>query len=261
MDVLVEVHDEAELDRALAVPGALLGINNRNLKTLAVDLATFERLAPRVPQGRLLVAESGLLYGMPTLAAMAAAGARAFLVGESLMREPDVTAATRRLLALARMSGLSHIDAAGNAVMVDVTGKDVTQRTATAEGRVTDGAGDPGADRGARVQEGRRAGGGAARRHHGRQAHGRPDPALPSAAADRGHGRARAGAGTGCVVVRATCRVTGRTGVEMEALTAVAVAALTVYDMCKAVDRGMRITDMRLVHKDGGRSGEYRAGA
>ena len=64
-----------------------------------------------------------------------------------------------------------------------------------------------------------------------------------------------------CILVRATCRVTGRTGVEMEALTAVAVAALTVYDMCKAVDRGMRISDLRLVHKDGGRSGEFRAGA
>ena len=66
---------------------------------------------------------------------------------------------------------------------------------------------------------------------------------------------------TACVVIRATCRVTGRTGVEMEALTAVAVAALTVYDMCKAVDRGMCIDDIRLVHKAGGRSGEFRAGA
>jgi cyclic pyranopterin phosphate synthase len=62
-----------------------------------------------------------------------------------------------------------------------------------------------------------------------------------------------------CVLVRATCKVTGRTGVEMEALTAVTVAALTVYDMCKAVDRGMRIEGVRLVHKAGGRSGEYRA--
>lgn len=97
MDVLVEVHDEAELDRALALPGTLLGVNNRNLKTLAVDLATFERLAPRAPADRLLVAESGL-HGPADLVRMARAGARAFLVGESLMREADVTRATRRLL-------------------------------------------------------------------------------------------------------------------------------------------------------------------
>jgi cyclic pyranopterin phosphate synthase len=61
------------------------------------------------------------------------------------------------------------------------------------------------------------------------------------------------------IELTATCRTTGRTGVEMEALTAIAVAALTVYDMCKAVDRAMRITDIRLVHKAGGRSGEFRA--
>ena len=98
MDVLVEVHDEAELDRALALPGTLLGVNNRNLKTLAVDLATFERLASRAPADRLLVAESGL-YTHADLRRMADAGARAFLVGESLMREADVATATRRLLA------------------------------------------------------------------------------------------------------------------------------------------------------------------
>ena len=63
------------------------------------------------------------------------------------------------------------------------------------------------------------------------------------------------------VDIVATCRVSGRTGVEMEALTAVSVAALTVYDMCKAVDRGMRITGVELVHKAGGKSGEYRADA
>jgi indole-3-glycerol phosphate synthase len=97
MDVLAEVHDAAELDRALALSGTMIGINNRNLKTLKVDLATFETLAPRVPRGRFLVAESGM-KSAEDLARLQAAGAHAFLVGESLMAQPDVAAATRALL-------------------------------------------------------------------------------------------------------------------------------------------------------------------
>jgi indole-3-glycerol phosphate synthase len=100
MDVLAEIHDDEELDRALALPVTLLGINNRNLKTLRVDLATFERLAPRVPRDRLLVAESGIRDSRD-IVRLQASGARAFLVGESLMAQADVTAATRALLAVA----------------------------------------------------------------------------------------------------------------------------------------------------------------
>jgi indole-3-glycerol phosphate synthase len=98
MDALIEVHNRAELERALVLQSRLIGINNRNLKTLAVDLVTTEELAKLVPQGRLLVSESGL-YTPSDLARMKRCGANCFLVGESLMRQQDVAAATRALLA------------------------------------------------------------------------------------------------------------------------------------------------------------------
>jgi len=98
MDALIEVHDAAELERATRLKSPLIGINNRNLQTFDVTLDTTRHLARRVPEGRLIVSESGL-FTPADLADMARYGARAFLIGESLMRQADVAAATRALLA------------------------------------------------------------------------------------------------------------------------------------------------------------------
>lgn len=159
------------------------------------------------------------------------------------------------------MTQLSHIDAAGNAVMVDVTEKDVSERTATAEGRVVMAPAtlariaERGFEKGDVLGVAQLAGIMGAKRTAELIPLCHPLP-LTSVMVEL-----EPLPGEAAVLVRATCRVTGRTGVEMEALTAVAVAALTVYDMCKAIDRGMRVTDIRLVHKAGGRSGEFRAEA
>jgi indole-3-glycerol phosphate synthase len=98
MDALIEVHDAAELDRAMRLESPLIGINNRDLNTFVTSLETTETLAARVPGERLVISESGL-FNPADLARMAAAGARCFLIGESLMREADVTAATAAILA------------------------------------------------------------------------------------------------------------------------------------------------------------------
>jgi cyclic pyranopterin monophosphate synthase len=157
------------------------------------------------------------------------------------------------------VSGFTHFDPAGNAVMVDVSPKEVTARTATAQGRVMAAPAtlrkiaEHGFAKGDVLSTAQLAGIMGAKRTPDLVPLCHPLP-LDSVAVTLELDEA-----SSAIAITATCRTTGRTGVEMEALTAVSVAALTVYDMCKAVDRGMRITDIRLVHKAGGRSGEFRA--
>jgi cyclic pyranopterin phosphate synthase len=154
-------------------------------------------------------------------------------------------------------SGLTHIDAAGHAVMVDVTDKKITDRTATARGHVAMapatlaliGSGD--VKKGDVLGTARLAGIMAAKRTSDLIPLCHPLP-LSSVTLDL----AASADGTG-IDIAATVRTTGRTGVEMEALTAVSIAALTIYDMCKAVDRAMRIEAVRLVQKSGGASGDF----
>jgi cyclic pyranopterin phosphate synthase len=157
------------------------------------------------------------------------------------------------------MSGFSHFDDAGNAVMVDVTGKPVTERVAVASGRVLMQPATLAFIERGEVAKGdvlgvaRLAGIMGAKRTAELIPLCHPLPLSSVQVELTCHSEPAA------VEITATCRSVGRTGVEMEALCAVSAAALTVYDMCKARDRGMRITDVRLRHKSGGKSGTYTA--
>jgi indole-3-glycerol phosphate synthase len=257
LDALAEVHDGAELDRALQLGVRMVGINNRNLKTLETDLRTAETLAPEVPADRIVVAESGI-RGPADLDRLAAAGARCFLVGETLLREPDLAAATRRLLRLPPADpAFTHLDAEGRARMVDISDKRETDRVAIAGARIV-----MRPETLARIRSGEVAKGDvlAVARLAGIMAAKRTAELIPLC-----HPLALTSVDvdlacvpeSSAVEIIATCKLHGRTGVEMEALTAASVAALTVYDMCKAVDRGMVVTDLRLLRKSGGKSGNW----
>ena len=157
------------------------------------------------------------------------------------------------------MAKFTHLDDDGNAVMVDVTAKDATERTATAKGSVVMAPEtmalilEGGVKKGDVLSVAQLAGIMAAKK----------TPNLIPLCHPLGLSSVKVNltcdAERNAVDITATCKLTGQTGVEMEALTAVAVAGLTVYDMCKAVDRGMRLVDIRLTHKAGGKSGVFEA--
>ncbi|MEO1611598.1 MAG: cyclic pyranopterin monophosphate synthase MoaC [Pseudomonadota bacterium] len=156
-------------------------------------------------------------------------------------------------------TGLTHFDAKGDAHMVDVSEKDVTSRTATAKGAVK-----MAPETLAMITEGRAKKGdvlAVARLAGIMAAKKTPDiiPLCHPLALSKVSVELTANEAESRVDIEATVKVTGQTGVEMEALTAVSAAALTVYDMVKAVDKAMVLSDIRLVHKDGGRSGAFRA--
>jgi cyclic pyranopterin monophosphate synthase len=157
------------------------------------------------------------------------------------------------------MPRLTHLDEQGRARMVDVSGKPVTARVAIAKGSVLMAPETLKLVRDGEVKKGdvlaaaRIAGVMAAKRTAELIPLCHPLP-LDSVEIDLSFDAARS-----AIDIVATCRTTGRTGVEMESMTAVSVAALTIYDMCKAVDRGMRIVDIRLTHKSGGKSGSWDA--
>lgn len=157
------------------------------------------------------------------------------------------------------MSDLTHFDGAGNAAMVDVSQKEATARVAIAKGRVRMAPATLARITAGEIGKGDVLGVARLAGIMGAKRTAELIPLCHPLGLDQVQVELEPNPEDGAVEITATAKVTARTGVEMEALTAVSVAALTIYDMCKAIDRGMRVTDIRLIHKSGGKSGTFEA--
>ena len=289
MDVLVEVHNKEELHRALKLNTKLIGINNRNLNTFKTTLETTEILAPLVNSDRIIISESGIARHDDLLQLDKVVGVKAFLVGECLMQQQDVEKATRDLLGITACSQpplfmetpidqtplldtdlpatilsnnapqLSHINQKGEAHMVNISDKKNSHRTAIAEGFVSMGAETLNIVQNSLAKKGDVL---ATARIAGIMAAKKTPELIPLchplslSTIEVNFKQKLTPPG---IHITAMVKVDGKTGVEMEALSAVSIACLTIYDMLKAVDKTMSFSDIRLLHKEGGRSGTYHA--
>jgi indole-3-glycerol phosphate synthase len=260
MDVLAETHTIEEIHMANKLKTKLIGINNRNLKTMEVDINTSLLLKKHIDPNKIIVAESGL-KNHADLLLFKKNNIHNFLIGESLMKQQNHNSSNKKIIRSIKLKQdkLTHFDEDGNPSMVDINSKDMTKRIAIATGKIKMQSETLKKILNIKIKKGdvltiaKIAGIMAAKKTE------QLIPLCHSIPLSYVNVDLSPDTDNSCVNIRAEASLVGKTGVEMEAFTAVTIASLTIYDMCKSIDREMEITDIKLIHKSGGKSGEFNA--